>query len=88
MKKTFLKDAIYSMESPRDCFVLVISHGRVDTINPEYIPMPSGSKITTILLANTGIDCFVDMLTTKIAIVGAMSPAFFHASPPELSIVS
>lgn len=50
--------------------------------------MEEGKKITTILLANIGVDCFVDMLNTKIAIVSAMSPAFFHASPPELSIAS
>jgi len=41
-------------------------------------------KITTILLANIGVDCFLDMLDTKVAIVGAMNPVFFHAPPPVL----
>ncbi len=72
------------MEILRDCFVLIIAHGTIDTINPDYVSMPEGSNITTILPTNIGIDCFVDMLHLKISVVRSMSREFFHASPLAL----
>lgn len=65
------------------CIVVVVGHSSIDTVNPEYVE--TDIPIQTILLANPGLECFVENLELQSDIVQMfLDPRFnFFNRPPE-----